>query len=108
MSWERQRDWNRLEIASQNEAAKAVLKTCCKMLGLQEDVELLDVQENDRFVLYYEQDPNFPDFGMKMIQLERLMRNIMGIVVDLRLEPRKDKNNRPTRTGREDLASQQR
>ncbi len=105
MSWEKQRDWNRLEVASQNEAAKSSLKICCKILGLQEDVDLIDVKDNDQFVLSYAQDEKFPDFGRNMIKLEGLMRHTLGVVVDLRLEPKADKNNRMQRTGRAHLAA---
>lgn len=97
MNWERQRDWNKLERRSQNENAKHTLKACCKMLGLQEDVELIDVKENDRFVLFYEQSGTHPDFGMNMIRLETLMRKFLGVVVDLRLEVEPDKNKREQR-----------
>lgn len=100
MGWEQQRDWNRLEVASQNEAAKSALKMCCKILGLQEDVEIIDVKDNDRFVLEYEQSPTHPDFGRAMIRVESLMRQTMGIVVDLRLEAKEDRNKRMQRTGR--------
>lgn len=87
-------------MRTQNESAKASLKACCKLLGLQEDAELIDVKENDRFVLSYTQSPNHPDFGKNMIKLERLMRHTMGIVIDLRLEAVEDKNKRLQRTGR--------
>ncbi len=100
LPWEKQRDWNRLEHASQNEAAKYSLKVCCELLGLQTDVELIEVKENDRFVLQYEQDPTKPDFGKAMIRLETLMRQTMGVVIDLRLEAKEDKNKRVERTGR--------
>lgn len=92
MPWERQRDWNKMERATQNEAAKAALKACCQILHLQTDVELVSVTENDRFTLKYLQDPLKPDFGKSMIKLERLMRQALGVVVDLRLEPKADKN----------------
>ncbi len=97
MGWENQRDWNRLEAKTQNMAAKGLLKTCCQLLGLQEDAEIVDVQENDRFILRYSQDPSRPDFGNGMIKLERLMRQTMGIVIDLRLETLEDKNKRTDR-----------
>ena len=92
LPWEKQRDWNRLEVSTQNEAAKQSLKVCCKLLGLEENVELIDVKENDRFVLQYQQDPNMPDFGKNMIRLETLMRQTLGVVVDLRLEAKSDLN----------------
>lgn len=100
MSWREQREWNQLEVASQNEAAKSSLKLCCKILGLQEDVELIEVKDNDRIVLGYEQSPGHPDFGRNMIRLESLMRQTMGVVIDLRLEAKQDRNNRIQRTGR--------
>ncbi len=99
--WEIQKDWNQLERTTQNEAAKHHLKQCCQILGLQTDVELIDVKDNDRFVLSYTQDPTKPDFGMNMIKLETLMRQTMNVVVDLRLEPMADKNKRASRNGRE-------
>jgi hypothetical protein len=71
------------------------------MLGLQEDAKVIEVKDNDRFVLSYEQDPTKPDFGKNMIKLEKLMRQTMGVVVDLRLETKEDKNRRAGRNGRE-------
>lgn len=100
MSWRDQMDWNALEATTQNEAAKSSLKMCCKVLGLQEDVELIDVKDNDRLVLHYEQSPGHPDFGRNMIRLESLMRQTMGVVIDLRLEAKEDRNKRTQRTGR--------
>lgn len=92
--WERQKNWNILSEADQKAQASPHLKLCCKILGLQEDVELLDIKDKDRFVLSYVQDPSKPDFAKNMIKLERLMRQTIGIAVDLRLEPLKDKNKR--------------
>ncbi len=100
MNWERQRDWNKMERLTQNENAKSVLKQCCRILGLQDDVELIDVITNDRFVLHYEQSSIHPDFGKNMIKLESMMRGTLGVVVDLRLEAKEDKNKRVQRTGR--------
>lgn len=100
MGWEQQRDWNRLEVSTQNEDAKSFLKMACNVLGLQENVELVDVKDNDRFVLHYEQSLSHPDFGRNMIRVETLMRQLMGVVVDLRLEAKEDRNKRKERTGR--------
>jgi hypothetical protein len=100
-TWEQQKQWNSLEQRTQNENGKAALKQCCQLLGLQDDVELLSVDENDRFKLRYEQDPTKKHFASNMIKLEKLMRQVLGVVVDLRLEPMKDKNNRAGRNGRE-------
>lgn len=102
-----QRDWIKLEETQQHSAAKAFLRAGCMVLGLQEDVELIGVKDNDRFILAYNQDPEKPEFSRNMIKLETLMRQTMGVVVDLRLEAKADKNKRTTRTGREDLAARQ-
>lgn len=97
----KQKSWNILREADHKAQAAPILKTCCQILGLQEDVELIEVKDKDRFVLSYEQDPTKPDFAKNMIKLERLMKQTMGINIDLRLEPMKDKNNRARRNGRE-------
>lgn len=95
-----QRDWIKLEHRDQYSAAKAILKQCCHILGIQE-AELIDVKDNDRFVLSYTQDPTKPEFSRNMIKLETLMRQTMGVVIDLRLESKEDKNRRAGRNGRE-------
>ena len=107
MIWQEQKKWNIESEANQKAIAAPILRSCCQILGLQEDVELLEVQEKDRFVLSYEQDPNKPEFHSNMIKLEGLMRQTMGIVIDLRLEPKADRNKRTLRTGRGDLAVKQ-
>lgn len=99
--WEKQRDWNRLERAAQNASAKGALNLCCGVLGLQTDAELVDVKDNDRIVLSYVQSADHPDFARSMIKLETLMRHVMGVAIDLRLESKEDKNKRAGRNGRE-------
>lgn len=94
MPWEKQRDWNGLEQSAQAESAKSALKLCCDILGLQNNVEVVGVKDNDRFVLSYTQDPTKPDFARNMIKLEKLMRQTLGVVVDLRLSEKADKNKR--------------
>lgn len=96
-----QRDWIKLEQRAQSSAARSHLKSCCQILGLQDNVELIDVKDNDRFVLSYTQDPLKPEFSRNMIKLETLMRQTMGVVIDLRLESKEDKNKRAGRNGRE-------
>jgi hypothetical protein len=99
-SWEIQSAWNKIDETRQTVRAQAALKTCCQVLGIQDDARVIGVKDNDRFVLSYEQDPMKPDFGKHMIKLETLMREVMGVVVDLVLEPMEDKNKRAQRNGR--------
>lgn len=82
-----------MDESHQTERAKAVLKNCCLMLGIQE-AQLIGVKDNDRFILSYEQDPTKPDFAKNMIKLETLMRKTMGVVIDLRLEAKEDRAKR--------------
>ena len=98
--WEIQSAWVKLDESKQTANAKLHLDACCKILNIQTP-ELLGVKDNDRFILSYEQDPIKPDFGKQMIKLETLMRQTMGVVVDLRLETKEDKNKRAGRNGRE-------
>lgn len=96
--WEEQKNWNVLQEADHVARAAPILKQCCKYLGLQEDVELLAVKDKDRFLLSYAQDPTKPDFGKAMIKLETMMRTVMGVVVDLRLEAKTDLNRMGNRS----------
>ena len=99
--WEKQKAWIQFSESQQVYAAQFALDICTQTLGLQGNVLVQEVKDNDRFVLTYEQDPTKPDFGSHMIKLETLMRQTMGVVVDLRLETKEDKNKRAGRNGRE-------
>lgn len=99
-TWEVQSAWNVIDESAQRARAQAALTTCVQYLGLQTNVLVSSVKDNDRFILTYEQDPGKPDFGKNMIRLETMMRDVMGVVVDLRLETRVDKNKRAERNGR--------
>lgn len=98
--WKEQVLWNAMDEAYHQELAQQWLTMCSKTLGLQEDAQVLAVKDRDRFILSYEQDPTKPDFAKNMIKLETLMRQTMSITVDLRLEPKEDKNKRAARNGR--------
>lgn len=99
--WENQKAWIQLAEDQQQKRAQLAVTNACFYLGLQSDVQVVEVKDNDRFVLSYTQDQAKPDFAMNMIKLERLMRQTMGVVVDLRLETKEDRNNRAKRNGRE-------
>lgn len=99
--WETQKAWIQFEQGKQKVLAGFNLYECCKVLGLQTEVQIIDVKDNDRFILSYEQDPTKPEFSRNMIKLETLMRQTMGVVIDLRLESKEDKNKRAGRNGRE-------
>lgn len=79
-----------------SEHSKKLLKDCCKLLGLQEDVNIIDIK-GFRWVLDYEQSKNHPDFGRNMIKLERMLQLMEKRPIDLRLEPLEDKNKRENR-----------
>lgn len=98
--WETQKAWIQLDESSQASQAQGALTICCRFMGLQEDVQVIEVKDNDRFVLSYEQDPTKPDFGKHMIKLERLMKQALGVVVDLRLESKEDLAKRKKRRER--------
>lgn len=98
--WESQKAWIQLDEASQVSRAQYALTNCCIYLNIPIPV-VVGIKDNDRFVLSYEQDPEKNDFAKSMIKLETLMRQTMGVVIDLRLESKEDKNKRAGRNGRE-------
>lgn len=83
-----------------SESAKAALKAACHELGLQEDVELVEVVNRFRWVLSYTQDKTKPNFADHMIKLERLLHKVLNLPIDLRLAERIDRNKRTEKSGR--------
>lgn len=81
---------------TKNEERQLQLSLCCKMLGLQQDVELIKV-DGFRWTLDYDQSPDHPDFGRNMIKLERMLQLMNKRPVDLRLPAMEDKNKRKQR-----------
>lgn len=71
----------------------ALLLAACKELGLQEDIELRDFN-GLKWTLEYVQSSNHPDFSRNMIKLERMLQEKTGKPIDLRLQPKADKNKR--------------
>jgi len=70
-----------------------MLTSACVQMGLQDDVLVVKV-DGFRWVLSYEQNPSYPDFGRSMIGLERNLQLFTKRPIDLRLESKEDKNRR--------------
>lgn len=83
-------------LEARNEQAQRSLSECCKLLGLQEDVKIIDIK-SFRWVLEYEQSKDHPDFGRNMIKLERMLQLMEKRPIDLRLEAMEDRNKRKDR-----------
>lgn len=83
-------------IEARNEQNQRSLKECCKLLGLQEDVKIIEVK-GFRWTLEYAQSKDHPDFGRNMIKLERMLQLMEKRPIDLRLEAMEDKNKRKKR-----------
>lgn len=83
----------------QNKLALATewIRKGCAHLGLQPDVEVIDIQHNRRWICSYEQDPNYPDFGRGMIKLERWVKGQISRPVELLCEATADRNKRVKR-----------
>lgn len=76
------------------------LLAACSELGLQEDVQLIEVK-NNRWILGYVQSPSHPEFAWHMIKLERLLKTRTGnFDIELLSETIEDRNKRFSRTGR--------
>lgn len=73
------------------------LKSGCIALGLQLDVEVIEIQRNRRWICSYEQDPKYPDFGRAMIKLERWIKREAKCPVELLCEATADRNKRVKR-----------
>jgi hypothetical protein len=86
--------WLSLSPQEQIELAATHLQAGARSLGLQEDVQVLEVKNQTRLVLSYKQNLKFPDFGRHMIQLERWIREDMNTPVELQLESMEDRNRR--------------
>lgn len=83
------------------ETSQKNLIDACSQLGLQTSVSLMAILPNGRWVLDFEQDPNFPNFSHGMIKLERKLKEMTGNDnIDLICEGIEDKNKRDVKTGR--------
>lgn len=76
--------------------SKATLKESLNELGLQEDVNIVEI-DGFRWTLEYDQSPAHPDFVSNMLKLESKLQNKTKRPIDLRLTQKKDKNNRANR-----------
>ncbi len=81
------------------ERAQIALIEACKELGLQANVRITEIK-GERWILTYEQDPNYPRFDYAMIKLERVLREVTRSKVELMLEALTDKNKRDLKSGR--------
>lgn len=81
-------------------AAQESLSEGCKILGLQQDIQVIEIKNNSRWVLAFEQSPNHPHFANHMIILEAWLRGYLNTDVDLICESREDKNRRDIKSGR--------
>lgn len=93
-------DWLELAYEDQVKKAQAKLIEGCRMMGLQEDVQVVKLLNNTRFVLSYVQDKTKPDFAWAMIKLEKWLREQFHFEVELQLESIEDRNRRVERTKR--------
>lgn len=81
--------------------AKTTLRSSCIALGLQEDVQLVEIKPGNRLILYYYQDQSKPDFAKNMIKLERHMKETLQVrSLELLLEALEDRNKRDLKSGR--------
>ncbi len=82
------------------ELGQRALTEACKELGLQPDVQLLEIKQNTRWVLAFEQSPTFPRFDYAMIKLEAVLREITRTEIELMCESEVDRNKRDKKSGR--------
>ncbi len=81
----------------QIKTATEILRAGCLDLGLQTDVEVIEIQRNTRWICSYDQDPNKPDFGRAMIRLERHLKAKTMRPIELLCEATADRNKRVKR-----------
>lgn len=94
------KSWLELSMEKKLEVANAHLLEVCKMFALQEDVKVVTILNDTRFVLDYRQSLTHPNFGWAMIKVERELRRMTQMEVELQLESLEDKNKRVQRSGR--------
>lgn len=93
-------DWLALSPEEKIVHAQRRVLEGCKELGLQQDVQVVEIKNDTRFVLSYIQNKEMPDFGRHMIKLERGLRKKLSFEVELQLESIDDRNKRVERTKR--------
>lgn len=75
---------------------QTVLKESLRELGLQEDILLAKVH-GIQWTISFQQNPEMPDVISNLLKLEKLLQQKTRRSVDIRLLPKKDKNNRQGR-----------
>ncbi len=93
-------EWLLLSPEEKLVAARNFLTATCEELGLQTNVEVVEIKNDTRLVLHYTQQTDKPNFGNAMIRLERRLRDKMHFEVELQLEAIEDRNKRVERTQR--------
>ena len=80
------------------ETIQGLLRVISKEMGLQEDIEVLEIKPGSRIIIKYKQDPKKPSFSNGMIKLEREAKARLLMPIELILEHRDDMNKRtPTK-----------
>lgn len=72
----------------------------CAILGLQQDIQIVEMKDRGRIMLSYTQKPEYPNFGHAMIRLERWMKERLQTELELQLESTDDRSKRDAKSGR--------
>lgn len=94
--------WISSPIEQRKNDVESALRTLCESRGLQDVVvSVVDVKNEKRFVLAYQQQAGAQNnFAYALIQLEKKLRTLFGLELELQLESLEDKNKREGRTKR--------
>ncbi len=84
------------------EMAQKAMTEACRELGLQDDVEVVEIKNGTRWILAWDQKPGMPKFEYAMIKLENVLREVTRSGVELMSESETDKNRRDKKSGRLD------
>ena len=90
-----------IKISMDIEIARTALKVGCATFNLQPSVTVAEIKHGTVWVLAFDQDPSYADFGRKMIVLERWLKSYTGESnIELQCESIADKNRRDIKSGR--------